>query len=1112
MSFLDCVHEITITRYKVRRAIQTHGRLAGIFLLVFVAVAATSQAQITTSSITGFVTDASGALVPQAQIMIKQQETGFSRTTTTSAGGQYLISAIPSGTYRISVQKSGFKTAERTGVGITPQFAARIDFVLEVGESRQTITVQGQSPILNTETATNAVTLSSSTISALPTLGRSYLQTAILSPGVLPTAPSSLLVSTEGGVQTGAAAYKAVSVDISGGMPDLTGFIQDGFDVREPLYGGDIYQLSTEAISSVRIVRGYDTAQYGGEPSVVYVTTKSGTNDYHGSAFEFHQDAAMLARTVPSAIVPPLTYNQGGFTFGGPALPRLRDKTFVFGAFQFTRMRSSNVINGIVPTAAEWNGDLSSSPRQLYNPFSVDTLNNTRQPFQGNIIPPELLSPFAQAFKQFVPLPTNPNAPYGQLNLTTLGTQLNDDTQYLIRVDQMLPSGGKLFVKYFRDKVNAISYGLSEFAGLALPDKGQTASAEWDQPMGGNKVSQLRIGFYRSVTDYGAIFTSQDLAGSVLGLKNVAHQFFGLPSLSVTGFSVPSSLASDLHRITTRVGISEDFAYITGPHSLNLGFLFEPIQSPDYTTSFARGQIGYTGAFSSLRPGGSGGSALADFLLGTFASGTANAAGFNPLMSTKYWSCYAQDQYKISRKLTLTAGVRWDYLQPPVERHNRLVAFDQEAGKIVYVLKDPLNFMTDDTTLSGDVPRGLFVNYPKTNFSPRVGFAYLIEPNTTIRAGGGIYYAQGMAWFQLFPPGHGGPPFSNNVTVTNDTSQLTPSVLDTQLFPAASITTLTPGTIFNTNDIHAAPTYVEQATFSIEHQFGNNVLVSAAYNGMFGHHLMAAYNTNQAVPFDPNNPLPLAQRRPYPFFSDMLLRSNSGNSAYNGLSLYFEKRYSHGLSLTSSYTWSKSLDIYSSDGAGFQNQNANCRRCDRSPSSYDRRNSFSIGYIWELPFGPQQRWLSQGAISKVVGRWRFSGITQFMSGLPLTMTMPSSWPNIAAAYTQARPDRVCSGKLQNPTMAEFFDTSCFVDPAANSFGNSARNVIGGPGAQFWNMSLARQFSFLERFKLDFRADLFSVFNHQNWGSPNTSVVSPSFGEIFGKSDPRRIQLGLKLEF
>lgn len=1058
------------------------------------------------------MTDPSGALVPGASVTVTQAETGFTRTVTTNNLGEYRVVGIPAGSYTIAVEKAGFQKSEKSNQVITQQLAARVDFTLTVGTGRQTVTVMGGATLLQTQTPANAVTISDREITQLPTLGRSYLSTAILSPGVAPTVGSSILNAVEGESLSGGAAFKPVSIDVSGGPPELTGFVEDGFDVRDPIYGGDLYQPSAEAIQSFRIVRGFDSAQYGGEPSVVYIATKSGTNHYHGSLFEFHQDAAMEARPFNAPTVPPLTYNQFGGTLGGP-VPKLKNKTYFFVSAQLTRNRAASTLFGIVPTAAEWNGDLSAVPVQIYNPF--DVVSGQRVPFTNNQIPSGLFSSLAQKYKQYVPLPNIPNAPYGQDNLAINGRHVNDDTQYLIRVDQNLPRSGRFFVKYFRDKVNAVGYGLSQFAGEAQPLRGQTASVEWDQPLlNGSMVNQLRLAFFRSVTDFGAVPTSQNIAGSVLGLRNISTNplFYGLPATSVTGFTVPSTLLFNLHRLTTRGGINENLSVIHGRHMVDLGFAWQHSQYPQKNGIFPRGDLAYAGAFTSQYPGGPGGTGLSDFLLGTFSSASGNPTGFDPLLDTSYWAWYAQDQIKMTKKLTLNLGVRWDYWTPPVERYNRWVAFDQNTGELVFTLKNPLDFQTNDSP-GGALPRGLFENWKKTNFSPRVGLAYLLTPNTTIRAGGGMYYSQGMANFQIFSSlGFGGPPFTNISTVTNDTSQLTPQTLDTQLFPAPAIGSITPGTIFVTQDIHAPQSYVEQATFSVEHQFGDNILISAGYNGFFGHHMMAPYNINQGALFDPANPLPLDQRRPYPFFSDILLQGNSGNSTYNALNVGFQKHYSHGLSLMASYTWSKSMDIFSSNGGGWENQNALCRRCDYAPSDFNRTNYFRVGYIWELPFGPGRAFLHESAAGKILGNWRLSGITGFLSGTPLNMSMPTFWPNVAAVFTTARPDRVCNGSLSNPTMARYFDTACFVAPPANTFGNSARNVITGPGAQSWDMSLARQFNFAERLHLDLRGEFFSVFNHQNWGSPDTGVTDPNFGRIFGKSGQRVIQVGATLSF
>ena len=313
-------------------------RLCGwaLCLLLWASTMPVGWSQITTSSVTGFVTDSSGAAVPGALVTITETQTGYTRTGTTNDLGEYSILAIPAGNYSFKVEKDGFTTAERAGEAITQQLAAREDFALQVGSVRQTVEVQGAAPLLQTESPSNSLTLNNETITQLPTLGNNYLQTAILSPGVTPLAGSSILTIVEGNYFTNGVQYKPVSVDVAGGRPEFTAYVEDGFDVRDPIYGGMLYQPAPDAIASYRVVRGYDSAQYGGEPSVVYVSTKSGTNSFHGSAWEFHQDAGLEAHEFNVPKIPPLTYNMPGFTFGGPIL---KNKTFFFVEFEALRDR-----------------------------------------------------------------------------------------------------------------------------------------------------------------------------------------------------------------------------------------------------------------------------------------------------------------------------------------------------------------------------------------------------------------------------------------------------------------------------------------------------------------------------------------------------------------------------------------------------------------------------------------------------------------------------------------------------------------------------------------------------------------------------------------------------
>jgi hypothetical protein len=1081
-------------------------------LIVLSTASAVAYGQIINSSVIGFVTDSSAAAVPGAKVTIKEGQTGFTQTSSTNTLGEYSILAIPAGDYTFTVEKEGFETLVRPGQTITQQLAARVDFVLQVGSMHQTVEVQGAVPLLETETPSNSVTLNNVTVTELPTLGHNFLQTAILSPGVLPLNANSILTIVEGNYFTNGVQYKPVSVDISGGRPEYSAFVEDGFDVRDPIYGGYLYQPTPEAISSYRIVRGYDGAQYGGEPSIVYVSTQGGTNQYHGAVWEYHQDAGLEAHAFNIPTIPPLTYNQPGFTLGGPLIPKLKDKTFVFGEFQTTRDRSSSPTIGIVPTAAEWAGDLSAIPQQIYNPF--DIVNGQRQPFQNNQIPTALLSPVGQKYKQFMPLPTIGGAPYGSFNFATTGRTINDDTQYLVRVDQELPRGGRMFAKWFRDKDNSISFGMTSAAGIYNPLRGQTGSIEWDQPLKPNWLNTLRLAIFRSVTDFGGVPTSQYI-GQVLGLANTNPDpaYWGLPSIGISGITTPTTLNFNLHRLTTREGIHDNVSYVGGRHTVDFGFIVQPTWFPQHNGADPRGVITYSGPYTAQSPTSTVlGPGLADFLLGAYVDGYANNTGFDPLLSEPYWAWYVQDKIKVSRRLTVTLGLRWDYWEPPVEKYNRWVAFDQNSGQLVFALKDPFTWQTDHTTLS-DWPggRGMFVNWKKTNFSPRIGIAYLLTPNTTVRAGFGTYYSQGLANFQIFSSfGNGAPPFANVVAVSNDTTLLTPASLDSSLFPAPVVGQITQGSSPTSPDLHAPQSYVEQATFSVERQLGANMVASVAYNGSFGHHVMGDFDINQAALFNPNNPLTLAQRRPYPFFSDITMQNNSDNSSYNALAAHFEKRFSTGVSLIASYTWSKALDLFSSNGNGSENQNALCRECDRGLADFDMRNYFTFGYVWRLPFGANHKFVSQGPASKILGGWQWSGITQFQAGTPLNPSMPTSQANVDFSSV-TRTNRICDGRLSHPTLSEWFNTSCFPAEPVNTFGNSGRNVIIGPGAQLWDMSIERILRLREHFDITVRGEFYSVFNHQNWGSPDIYEPDPQFGEIFGKSNPRVVQFAMKLK-
>jgi hypothetical protein len=545
--------------------------------------------------------------------------------------------------------------------------------------------------------------------------------------------------------------------------------------------------------------------------------------------------------------------------------------------------------------------------------------------------------------------------------------------------------------------VNAVTYRITPAAGFAQPLRGQTASIDWTQPIGARTVSEFRVGMFRSVTDYGNIPTPQNIAGGVLGLQNVSADptLFGLPSVGITGITTPNAPIYSLHRITTRAGVDENLTLVRNRHTMSFGFLFQPNRWPQINGSYPRGSVTFDGSFT-------GGASLADFLLGTFSSATGNAQGFSPVLDTAFLGAHAQDKIQVSRKLTVTLGIRWDYLQPPTQRYNRWAAWDQNKGRLVYVLKDPLNFQKDHTTLSGDLSRGLFENWSKHNFSPRIGLAYLLTPKTTFRAGFGIYYALGMANFQIFSTlGTGSPPFTNNAVVTNDTSQLTPGTLVTQLFPTPPVNAIPQGSLIVSQDVHAPQAYVEQAVFSAEHQFGSNIVVSAGYHNFLGRHMMYCYNLNQAALLNPANPVPLAQRRPYPNWADILIQGNNGTSSYNGMYLQFRKSMARGVNVVANYTWSKSSTCFRPTSGGWQNQDARNARLDRGLSEFQHRALRNARLYLGSPL-----WAEHAAGENRRGRpdparlaaERDLAIPHRAAALA---TIPTSWPNVAATYTRA---------------------------------------------------------------------------------------------------------------
>ncbi len=631
-------------------------------------------------------------------------------------------------------------------------------------------------------------------------------------------------------------------------------------------------------------------------------------------------------------------------------------------------------------------------------------------------------------------------------------------------------------------------------------------------------VNEFRFAYTRSAASYSQQPVSQNLDAQI-GLQNTTTdpREFGLPSVSVTGFSGFGSFSPTISNTTDRFQFADDFSYTHGKHNLKMGTDIRRLRYRQRSAQDPRGTLTYSASFTNPGPGLPGGNALAEFLLGTPTAYQLELEelGFDGRMNQP--SFYFQDDFKVTQRLSLTLGVRWEYNSPWVQPRNNAGVFNFSTHQLQYVLQDPFAFRT--STEAGNTLSRSIINPQYNNFADRVGLAYRVGTNTVIRAGHGTYWnnvnnnqlTQSMSLYY---------PFVYLVSQSISTSTLTPTINNETLYPGRPAGDALPYgpsfAMFTVQKTFRRP-YTEQWNFNIQHTFRNDYLFEVGYMGNESHKLPSYTNYNHASLPDPNIPFanqPLQARRPYQNYGTIQMFDHMGNANYNGLTVKFQKRYSSGFSFLNAYTWSKAIDTGTDINSDPIKQPGDAKSY-RSLAALDTGQRFVGSYTYELPFGKGKKFNGQagGLENALIGGWQVNGITTYSLGIPFGVTEPSTTPNVDALYVLA--NRTCDGTLPRGqrTQQEYFNTSCFSVSAPGTFGNSARNLWHGPGINNWDVSFFKNFPLgAERRKLQFRAEGFNLFNHTQFNNPTSSLPNATFGEILSAKAPRIFQLALRLTF
>jgi outer membrane receptor protein involved in Fe transport len=1063
-------------------------------------------AQFQFGSVVGFVKDSSQAPVPDAIVEIRSDTTNVVRRAATTNAGEYNFVSLPPDRYTITVRHTGFREQSRP-VQVSVDQRVEADFVIEVGSVSEQVTVQGAAPLLETASSELGNVRSEKQVVDLPLNTRNFTQLVDLAPGVnnRGTSSNSILQGYTSGRGTNGAV-------INGAPPEGIVYLFDGIQSVDNDAGVLMFFPPVDAIQEFKVQTSAAPASYGGGAGVINVNFKSGSNAFHGAAYEFLRNSAFDAKNFfdsPAKPIPPFRLNQFGFALGGPVIiPKAfngRDRLFFFADYEGRRVDQAQTFTSTVPIAPFRSGDFSSL---LPKTVLYDPRTNPRVPFPNNVIPPSLIDPTSARLMALYP---QPNLPGSVTNFLYNPGQQTSIDQFDVRLDYRT-GASTIFARMSHEDPNTVTPGYlpPPAVGGGPSRPGNTLIPAWQGVIGyGRSISptmyyEARIGFTRMVEDIIDVLSSQKTLAESLGIPNAngGGAAGGLTNISISGTVGLGDGSGSLEKVNTNYEYDQALSWVRGRHELKFGAAVMSRRFSFFSPTWPVGTMSFTGVYTNnpASPAGTG-YGLADFLLGRPITSQIDITRY---FSLHRWvpSFYAEDTWRVTTRLTLTYGLRDDIVTPWKERHNLLAGFvPANGGTLVPVGTPPY---------SGDsVTEGRY-----TNFGPRAGFAYNITPNTVLRAGAGIFYSLQMQTSNLSPAKNA--PFSGSIQVSNNAQDWASALPISAGFPA-SRPNLFPvnGTAWVYYPYDFKTTSNTQWNFNIQRQFGANNVLTVAYVGAKGTHIFVTENINQAIP----GPGPVVARRPYPNLGDGTAVGPWGNSSYNSLQTTFERRLSAGLTLLAAWTYSHSIDNTSGTGSETV-QNPYNLHFNRGNSTFDLRHNFVVSWTYELPFGKGKPLLRSAsrALDLIVGAWQFNGISTFQTGTPFTVTMLTNTLNSGGGVQY--PNRIGSGKLDHRTIDQWFDPTAFVAPGNYTYGNSGRNILYGPGTKEVDASLFKNFPLGgEGRRLQFRAEAFNLFNTPQFNNPNAQIGFAGVAKITSAGNPplfqrtsREIQLALKLYF
>jgi hypothetical protein len=1090
-------------------------------LLCWVAPPA-AHAQAVSGTILGFVKDSSGGVVPGVTVTVTNTGTRFTRNVVTDSRGEYSAPLIPTGTYSVSAEISGFKKVSKTNVQVGVDQKVRIDLALELGEMTEVIEIRAEAPLLQTSSSELGTTVVEQQIKTLPLNGRNFVSLTRTVPGILRGIPGGNIDGA------GSLAWRAsASFSANGQRARDNNYMLDGVDNNETWLQTVVVFPSPDALQEFKLQTSTFSAEFGKSlGGVVSLQTKSGTNEYHGSAFEFYRndrfDANNFFNNRAQRVRPDLSQHQFGGTFGGPII---KDKTFFFGDYQGLRITSGQVRLSTVPSMKMRQGDFSEVNRVIYDPL-------TGQPFPGNIVPQSRWDPASKnIMQQLYPEPNTAGTagstgqPINNYLITPNMTR--EDNQFDVKVDHRLTASNRFFVRYSYQKTHRfqppnLAHGDSgdTFGAGDGNIKGQSIAFNDTHTFSSNFINEFRFGwnsikFFMTPIDYGTnLAEKMGIPGINLNESTSAMTQIRFQNIRGLGANSNQPLITNQNDFQ----VFDSVTWIKGKHTLKLGGSLTLRSREILNADTIVGNFQFNNNQTSNCAGTVSGCTLntntgfdfASFLLG-YSSGKSRNL-FDAATYTEKrpeWAVYLQDDFRVSSKLTLNLGLRYEVYVPWIEVDNRQSNFDETTGKFIIA--------SDSATIAG-VPVGRYLQtYSKGDVGPRFGFAYDVRGTGRTIVRGGV----GMFW--NFTPGGTSsskaqnPPFlqSTALTPSPNTSFSTNLRVSDGLPPPPGVDPNRPasGTTRSIFDIDFRDAYTFNWNVNVQQQFFTNYMMELTYTGARGRQYLLKGDPNEApavVGVSNSN-----VNRPYATLAPALRSigqvQSEGILNYHALMTKLQRRFAHGFSMLVGYTFAKALDYNSdNDGTVTVTNVRNIAGYNYAVSDYDIKHSLSVSGMYELPLG-REKWY---------GGWQTSAILYYRTGLPFNVGQTQG---VLSTGTGNRPDTIGVGTLSDPTIDKWFNTAAYKPPTdtTGTWGNTGRNVLRQPGQTNIDMSLIK-YTKIKRTTLELRCEAFNILNHPQFSGPNGTIGNAAVGTITAMltnpacslcgTTERNIQFAAKLSF